>query len=210
MPTKKQKIDALKDNGLFNESMSTKEINQAYNVLMFPSKETKEEETKEEETKEEETKEDTSDEVSFESLNELEEKIKEAKGFEQTKEKSKPLVERKRKKISKTNSDPDTFRINGYILLLVVDTVFPFAFTMIHNMFEKRFRIENNDISLNDKQQKELEPLANQAADYMQINVNPIAGFFITTGLMYGANMFAFRSSIIAELPRQTFKTKDK
>jgi hypothetical protein len=35
--------------------------------------------------------------------------------------------------------------------------------------------------------------LANQAADYMAVNLNPIAGFFIVAAFMYGNNLISLR-----------------
>jgi hypothetical protein len=111
-------------------------------------------------------------------------------------DKSKPLVEKTRRKAKKGESSPDSFRISGYILLLITDTVFPFTFSFINNMLDKKTKVQPTDLQLNDKDFKNLEPLADQAADYMAINLNPIAGYLIMSTFMYSNNLIMFRMTL--------------
>jgi hypothetical protein len=110
-----------------------------------------------------------------------------------------PLVTRTRRKKRKGQSDPDSFRIEGYILMLVTDTVFPFTFAFINNMLDKRHKIEAHRLSLDDKDFAKLEPLADQAADYMNVNLNPIAGFLLVSTFMYGNNLMNVRMQMTAK-----------
>jgi hypothetical protein len=161
----------------------------------------------------EKPKEEPKDDISFGSINEFEaanemdEKIKSSTYTQENKKgATKPLLERKQKKISKTQSDPNSFRVGGYMLLLVTDTAFPFLFSYIHNMFEKRFSMQFDELQLEEKQMDELTMLANQAADYLSININPVAGFIIMSAFMYGQNFFILRSQKVAMLPEAEIK----
>ena len=107
-----------------------------------------------------------------------------------------PLVERKTRKSKKGESSPDSFKIEGYILLMVTDTIFPYAFSFLNNMFDKTRKIEANQLQLGEKEMSKLEPLADQAASYLSININPIAGFLIVSAMMYSNNLLYLRSNI--------------
>lgn len=115
------------------------------------------------------------------------------------KKQRKPIIENTRKKAKKGQSSPDSFRVEGYILMLLVDTVFPFAFATINNMLDKRIKLQSHTLQLDEKDFKKLEPLADQAADYMAVNLNPIAGFFLVATFMYGNNVINVRMSLEPE-----------
>ena len=125
----------------------------------------------------------------------LQQRIASASAPEPQKKQRRPGVEKTTRKKKKGQSDPDSFRIEGYILLLITDTVFPFAFAALNNMLDKRIKISAVDLQLDEKQMAKLEPLADQAADYMAINLNPIAGFFLMATFMYGNNLLTLRMS---------------
>ena len=126
-------------------------------------------------------------------FDELQEKIAGATPPEPQQARQRPPVEKTTRRKKKGESSPDSTRIEGYILVLVTDTVFPFGFAAINNMLDKRIKINASDLVLSEKQAKELEYLADQAADYMQVNINPIAGFFIAASFMYGNNLMTIR-----------------
>ena len=107
-----------------------------------------------------------------------------------------PLFEQKKRKIPKGKSQPDSFRVEGYVLLLVTDTVFPFTFSFLNNMLDKKNKIQASDMQLNEVDFKKLEPLADQAADYMSIGLNPIAGFFLVATFMYSNNLIALKMQL--------------
>lgn len=135
------------------------------------------------------------------SFDELAGRIKNAKVPEEKNKVKKPIVERTRKKARKGTSDPDSFRVEGYVLLLVTDTVFPFALSAINNMLDKRLRVNASDLQLNEKDFAKLEPLADQAADYMAVNLNPIAGFLLIATFMYGNNLINLRMQMDSNIP---------
>ena len=107
----------------------------------------------------------------------------------------KPLFEVTRKKKSKRTSSPDSMRVEGYVLMLVVDTVYPAAMAFTNNALDKRTKIRAEELSLSEHDFAKLEPLADQAADYLSINLNPVAGFFLIATFMYGNNLINLRMS---------------
>jgi hypothetical protein len=110
--------------------------------------------------------------------------------------KEKPLISKEKRKRKKGESSPDSFRIEGYILLLATDTLFPSLLAWINNMVDKKHKkLVPSDLSLSEKDFNKLEPLADQAADYMSVNLNPIAGFFIVSAFMYTNNMIVIKMS---------------
>ena len=105
----------------------------------------------------------------------------------------KPIIEKTSKRRKKGESSPDSFRMEGYILLLIVDTVYPVTLAFLNNLFDKKLKIEATDLKLEEHDFKKLEPLADQAADYMSFNINPIAGFALVSTFMYANNLLALR-----------------
>lgn len=107
----------------------------------------------------------------------------------------KPLIEKTKRKRKKGESSPDSFRIEGYVLLLVTDTIFPFGLAFLNNILDKKIKVDATDLQLNEKDFNKLEPIADQAADFMAVNLNPIAGFFLVATFMYSNNLIALRMS---------------
>lgn len=138
----------------------------------------------------------------------LQQRIASASAPEPQRKTRRPGVEKTTRKKKKGQSDPDSFRIEGYILLLMTDTVFPFAFAALNNMLDKRIKISAVDLQLDEKQMSKLEPLADQAADYMAINLNPIAGFFLMSTFMYGNNLLTLRMSFEVSMKPENEKKK--
>ena len=139
---------------------------------------------------------DTEEDVEVKPESEFEElfaKIGSAKSAEPKIEKDKPFIETTKRKKKKGESSPDSFRIEGYILLLVTDTVFPFAFAFLNNMLDKKIKIDATELQLSEQDFNKLEPLADQAADYMAVNLNPVAGFLLVSTFMYGNNVMIAR-----------------
>jgi hypothetical protein len=131
------------------------------------------------------------------SFDELSEKIKTAESPKAKRKIAKPLVEKTTRKKRKGESDPESFRIEGYVLLILVDTVFPFMLAGANNLLDKKLKIQAHQVQLNEIEFKKLEPLADQAADYMAINLNPIAGFLLVASFMYGNNLINVRMQML-------------
>lgn len=132
-------------------------------------------------------------------IDELERQLSEARNinFENNtiEGEEKPLITRERKKRAKKDSKPDSFKLEGYILLMLVDSIFPLAISFLNNWLSKTVKVTSEELSLTDAQLKKLEPLADQAADYLSFNVNPVAGFFLVTSLSYASNLTMLRNA---------------
>jgi hypothetical protein len=108
----------------------------------------------------------------------------------------KPIITKEKRKRKKGESSADSFRIEGYILLLATDTLFPTLLAWVNNMVDKKHKkLMASDLQLSQKDFDKLEPLADQAADYMSVNLNPIAGFFLVSAFMYTNNMIVIKMS---------------
>lgn len=138
-------------------------------------------------------------EGSEDTFDELLGKVKSAEIPIDGKKREKPLFESTRQRAKRGKTSPDTMQIEGYILLLVIDTVYPAALAMVNNMLDKKLKIQAHQLSLKPEQWKALEPLADQAAAYLAINLNPIAGFILISTFMYGNNLIAVRMEVSNE-----------
>jgi hypothetical protein len=108
----------------------------------------------------------------------------------------KPIITKEKRKRKKGESSADSFRIEGYILLLATDTLFPTLLAWVNNFVDKKHKkLMASDLQLSQKDFDKLEPLADQAADYMSVNLNPIAGFFLVSAFMYTNNMIVVKMS---------------
>lgn len=216
MATKKEQlieeIRQLDPTKEVNEYMTLKEIKSIHTYLTTggvsnePPEQAEQGEPEDPETAPEQTETETpSTDEDFEAL---QQRIASASAPEPQKKTRRPGVEKTTRKKKKGQSDPDSFRIEGYILLLMTDTVFPFAFAALNNMLDKRIKISAVDLQLDEKQMSKLEPLADQAADYMAINLNPIAGFFLMSTFMYGNNLLTLRMSFEVSMKPENEKKK--
>lgn len=218
MTTKKEKlINSIRAKGVdVDEMMTIKELQSIYNKLHVHSAPDEVTETPalpeapvpdeqpEAPIPDEQPKTPATDETTeADEFKSLTDKISGASAPPETEKKKKPIAERTRRKKKKGESDPDSFRIEGYVLLLIVDTVFPFTFSFLNNMLDKRIKVQATDLQLNDKDFSKLEPLADQAADYMAINLNPIAGFLMISTFMYGNNLLNVRFAMETETSKK-------
>jgi hypothetical protein len=80
-------------------------------------------------------------------------------------------------------------RIEGYMLIMVTDTVFPTLLSVANNMIDKKHKVTVSDLKLSEEDMSALSPLADQAASSMSIALSPIAGYFIMSAFMYANTM---------------------
>jgi hypothetical protein len=130
------------------------------------------------------------------SFDELFEKIKTAEGKTGTGSVKAPLVSKEAKKRKRNASSPDSFYIEGYILLMAVDTIFPFTFAWLNNIMSKQVKVSPTQLVLTEKDFTKLEPLANQAAEYLTFHINPVLGFALVSSFMYGNKLLIARMEI--------------
>lgn len=79
----------------------------------------------------------------------------------------------------------NTSWVTGYILLLVLDVAIPNLLAFL--IFRKK-KIDITKIQLTPKQLRELEPIADQAAKYLNLQINPLLVLIASMGAMYMNN----------------------
>lgn len=208
MASKNELLEIIRDNGLSgNASMTKAELQEIVDGLLpstrqheeKPEEEKEQEENPEEEANTEEEKigdieEPEKEKPSDQDFDELLGKIKGAEAPSPKPPKGEaPIFEKKKRKSKKGESDPNSFRMQGYLLLLATDTIFPAALSFANNLLDKKHKISVAELKLNDRDFASLEPIADQAADYMSININPIAGFFIMASFLYANNIIILK-----------------
>lgn len=79
--------------------------------------------------------------------------------------------------------------VNGYMLLTLMDIVFPVAIKFIFGMFNaKAKKVSINDMKLEPEQKQSLMDSADEVAKYIFEKVNPLTMFLIASLLFYGTN----------------------
>jgi len=116
----------------------------------------------------------------------------------QPKEKQKKdLITREKRARKKGATSAESFHIEGYILLLATDTLFPTVLAIVNNMIDRKHdKLKTDDLRLSQQDFDKLEPLADQAAAFMSVQLNPVAGFFIVSAFMYANNMIAVKMQL--------------
>ena len=91
----------------------------------------------------------------------------------------------------------ETFNIEGYMLLLVIDLILPAGVSFVVNLFEKdkTKHIQPSDISLKDDQKANIMPLADSAARSLTIKLSPVTAFAVVYILSCGANVMLIKST---------------
>lgn len=97
-----------------------------------------------------------------------------------TQEPKKPKATRKTRK-----KKEDISYIEGYILLVVADILFPTAFVFLFNMFSKKRKIDFGEMTLTPEEEEKLQPLADKAAEHMQVKMSPVAMLGISMAVVY-------------------------
>jgi hypothetical protein len=77
--------------------------------------------------------------------------------------------------------------LTGALFLLLVDTFLPLIIVSANNALSKK-KIDIEQMQLTEKQKKNLEPLADKVAQYINLNVNPIWLFTFAMLGIYGIN----------------------
>jgi len=76
--------------------------------------------------------------------------------------------------------------IDGYVLLTICDTFFPFLLKMF---FKKAKHLKDTDIRMSREQKEHLQPIADEVAVSLLSWLDPFTLFFVLTGSMYYMNM---------------------
>lgn len=79
--------------------------------------------------------------------------------------------------------------VTGYLLLFVVNMIFPALAAFVIGQTMSNYEIDVNGIKLQEEQLTELRPIADAAAEHLQMKVNPLVLFGIMTSVMYTGNV---------------------
>jgi len=82
--------------------------------------------------------------------------------------------------------------LTGALFLTLVDLLFPIIIVGINNRFTKD-KIKASDLSLTEKQKKEIAPIADRVLKQINVQANPTLLLFLSVAGIYGANFFAFK-----------------
>ncbi len=102
---------------------------------------------------------------------------------------SEPEQPKKRKRRSRQPKIDSEGLVTGYLLLFVTNMVFPQLASFVFNTTSKKQQVDSKAIALNDEQLTELRPIADAAADYIQVKINPLVLFGVMTSVMYTSNI---------------------
>lgn len=80
--------------------------------------------------------------------------------------------------------------IDGALFLMLIDLVIPLLITMLNNNFATT-QIKVEDLQMTEKQKRDLTPVADQAARYLTLKMNPVWLLCICMAGIYGLNFMA-------------------
>jgi hypothetical protein len=104
----------------------------------------------------------------------------------------------KRKSKKKVEAEPEQpvempSMISGALLLLMIDLLIPNIIAFGNNKLSKE-KIKASDLQLDNKQKKELEPIADEIAKTIALQGNPLTVLIVTLLGIYGINLMALKS----------------
>lgn len=86
---------------------------------------------------------------------------------------------------AKTISSESAELVQGYMLLMFIDFIFPVAISFLFNKFNTKFYVDSKDLDLTDDEFRKLEPIADKAALYLNLRLNPALLLIISLGAIY-------------------------
>lgn len=88
---------------------------------------------------------------------------------------------------------PASSLIDGGLLILLMDILFPLVIMFLHNRFAKAGKISVESLQLSDKQKADLKPVADAAAQRLTLQMNPVWLLVVSMGGIYGINYMTAR-----------------
>jgi hypothetical protein len=95
---------------------------------------------------------------------------------------------RKKRRSRQPKVDVDGL-VTGYLLLFVVNMIVPTLAAFVVGQASSKYEIDANRVKLNEEQLSELRPIADAAADHLQMKINPLVLFGVMTSVMYTGNI---------------------
>lgn len=99
---------------------------------------------------------------------------------------------RKRKSKFKTTVEGKEI-ISGFLLLLVIDIIFPNIIMFVNNKFAKE-KIKSKGLQLTKEQRNELQPIADEVAKEIMLNASPILILTLALGSIYFTNYLSLKN----------------
>lgn len=91
---------------------------------------------------------------------------------------------------SQSNKPSLNVLVNGYMLLTIMDIVFPIGIKFIFGLFNKEAKSVNiSALKLEPEQKESLRPMADQVAVYIFEKVNPLTMFVLMSSFYYATNL---------------------
>lgn len=83
--------------------------------------------------------------------------------------------------------------INGAMFILLIDLLLPNVIAFGNNKLTKK-KIKASKMQMTDKQRSDLQPLADEVAKHLLVNVSPITLFVISLVGIYGINFMMLKA----------------
>jgi len=91
---------------------------------------------------------------------------------------------------SQSNKPSLSVLVNGYMLLTIMDIVFPIGIKFIFGLFNKEAKnVSTSSLKLEPEQKESLRPMADQVAVYIFEKVNPMIMFVLMSSFFYATNL---------------------
>ena len=93
--------------------------------------------------------------------------------------------------VPQTTTAPKISLVRGYMILLVLDFVLPMGITfMLRKTNNPKFnKLTARDIKLSDAEFDDLEPVADEVAKDVQLNLSPMTQLFLGMAIIYGGKI---------------------
>ena len=93
--------------------------------------------------------------------------------------------------VTPPTSAPRVSLVRGYMLLLVLDFVLPSAITIAMRKFggAKWAQLKSKDIRLSDSEFNDLEPIADEVAKDIQLNISPMTQLLLGMAVIYSSKL---------------------
>ena len=93
--------------------------------------------------------------------------------------------------VPQTSTAPKISLVRGYMILLVLDFVLPMGITfMLRKTNNPKFnKLTARDIKLTDDEFDDLEPVADEVAKDVQLNLSPMTQLFLGMAIIYGGKI---------------------
>lgn len=91
--------------------------------------------------------------------------------------------------------------VSGALLLIVMDAILPGVICLALSFADRKYKyLDKRKVRLTREEKEELEPFADEVVKVIFLKVNPVIGFFVVSGILYGSK-FMFLDETDFNLP---------